>query len=98
MIRTRMLERPFAVEGFGLCCTGEDVNWGDPMESLVVWKLEVALLVSGVLGVSVRMLYVFSVSMDEWTESADRVVNNVVEKFGIPQLQQTQLTFVVIPL
>jgi hypothetical protein len=40
---------------------------------------------------SERILYVFSVAMDVWTESADKVVNSVEEKFGTPQLKHIQL-------
>ena len=63
------------------------------------WDSEASgVFLSGVDRVSEKILYVFTVAMDAWTESADRVLNNVDEKFGIPQLKQIQLVLDVRPL
>ncbi|KAH3737707.1 hypothetical protein DPMN_044300 [Dreissena polymorpha] len=71
---------------------------GDPMELPSEWNEVVVWQVSGECGMLERMLYVFSVAIEVWTESADMVLNSVLEKLGNPQLQQIQLTFEVRPL
>ena len=92
---------------YGALC-GDEVCCGGPIELVGEFKLYKAddclsglVILDGSVCMSAlleRILYEFSVLTDVAIESTMWVSNSVVEKLGIPQEKQIQLTFEVCPL